>query len=89
MCVLSYVQISCVLLGNKYFFIVIVISYNGCDYLSMLGLKLNHVTGSKSGHWSMDIYHWIKDIFIIHIFFSSLAHCILRDMAVILSKLIL
>ena len=23
--------------------------YNGCDYLSMLGLKLNHV--SKRGHW--------------------------------------
>ena len=24
--------------------------YNGCNYLSMLGLKLNHV--SKRGHWS-------------------------------------
>ena len=23
--------------------------YNGCDYLSMLGLKLNHV--SEKGHW--------------------------------------
>ena len=25
--------------------------HNGCNYLSMLGLKLNHV--SKSGHWKM------------------------------------
>ena len=24
--------------------------YNGCNYLSMLGIKLNHV--SKSGHWA-------------------------------------
>ena len=26
--------------------------YNGCNYLSMLGLKLNHV--SKRGHWLFD-----------------------------------
>ena len=34
--------------------------YNGCNYLSMLGLKLNHV--SKSGHWQhmqvIDLEHW-------------------------------
>ena len=28
--------------------------YNGCDYLSRLGLKLNHV--SKRGHWAPSIY---------------------------------
>ena len=27
------------------------IHYNGCNYLSMLGLKLNHV--SKRGHWCL------------------------------------
>ena len=41
--------------------------YNGCDYLSMLGLKLNHV--SKRGHrccmWvccTVLKYHWIVTI---------------------------
>ena len=28
--------------------------YNGCNYLSMLGLKLNHV--SKRGHWCVRIW---------------------------------
>ena len=36
--------------------------YNGCDYLSMLGLKLNHV--SKRGHWSAPSQYlnrwWLK-----------------------------
>ena len=53
--------------------------YNGCNYLSMLGLKLNHVSkwGSKSAKW--DNFDWTRAT--LNILMQSLkykAPCITR-----------
>ena len=42
--------------------------YNGCDYLSMLGLKLNHV--SKRGHRRI-LQKWVKGDLLSFISFST------------------
>ena len=53
---------------DKYFHSIL---YNGCNYLSMLGLKLMHV--SKGGHWWV-VCHFVHDI--KHRMYLSFIFCI-------------